>query len=104
MEAMQIQPFYTWRNFQTDLSAAFSDMDRHTTARLEIDNVKQGSSSVDEYNIRFTEVAMLTEYDELALIEKYKRGLKEAILSKMDSLPTMPANLSEWKQHASLFD
>jgi hypothetical protein len=104
MKAMQTQPLYTWRNFQTNLSKAFSDTDRHATARLEIDNVKQGSNSVDEYNIRFTEVAMLTEYDELALIEKYKRGLKEAILSKMYSLPTMPTRLNEWKQRASLFD
>ena len=47
---------------------------------------------------------MLTGYDELALIEKYKRGLKEAILSKIYSLPTMPANIVEWKQRASLFD
>ena len=104
MELMQMQLLYTWRQFQTDLSTAFSDTDRHTTAQLKINNVKQGNDSIDTYNIRFTKVAMLTEYDELALIEKYKRRLKEAILSKIYSLPTMPANLSEWKQRASLFD
>ena len=109
MEEIDAQPlfaqsFYTWRLFQHDLMAAFSDTDRHATARLEIDNIKQGTDTVDGYNIRFTEAATLTEYNDTALIEKYKRGLKEPILSKIYALPTMPANLTEWKQRASLFD
>ena len=47
---------------------------------------------------------MQTGYDNMALIEKYKRGLKEAILSKIYALDTMPTTLDRWKQRASLFD
>ena len=109
MEEIDAQPpfaqsFYTWRLFQCELTAAFSDMDRHATARLEIDNIKQGTDTIDGYNIQFTETAALTKYNDTALIEKYKQGLKELILSKIYALPTMPANLTEWKQRASLFD
>ena len=51
MQSIQNHPFYTWRQFQDDLSIAFSDTDRHATAQLDIENIKQGSDSVDGYNI-----------------------------------------------------
>ena len=98
------QLLYIWRLFQRELTAVFSDTDRHATAQLEIDNIKQGTDTVNGYNIRFTEAATLTKYNDTTLIEKYKRGLEEPILSKIYALPTMPANLTEWKQRASLFD
>ena len=104
MEEYAVFPFYSWRQFQQDLLASFSDTNRHATARLEIDNVKQGSDTIDGYNIQFTTAAILTGYDELALIEKYKRGLKEAILLKIYALDMMPSTILGWKQHASLFD
>ena len=104
MEEIAAQQFFTWKEFQDGLLATFSDTDRHATARLEIENVKQGNNTVDEYNIQFTEVAILTKYDKLTLIEKYKRGLKEAILSKIYALTALPTSLAEWRQRASLFD
>jgi hypothetical protein len=93
-----------WDIFKNELKAAFGDMDEGATARLEIAKLKQGKGTVDEFNVKFSMYEIRSALGDVALIDLYKKALNQAILTKIYSLPTMPANLTEWKTRASQFD
>jgi hypothetical protein len=95
---------YLWATFETDVRKAFGDTDWTATARIKIKSVKQGKATVDDYIVRFEEYSVLTGYNDEALVGYFKDGLNQAVTSKIFSLPTMPANLGEWKTYASRFD
>jgi len=94
----------TWRTFQRELREAFGDTDRVATARLELQLVKQGSDTVDNYNIRFSQYSTLSGFGDIALIEMYKKGLNLSIINKVWNRPPRPVTLSGWKRAASEVD
>ena len=94
----------TWRTFQRELREAFGDTDRVATARLELQLVKQGSDTVDNYNIRFSQYSTLSGFGDIALIEMYKKGLNLSIVNKVWNRPPRPVTLSGWKRAASEVD
>lgn len=73
----------TWRTFQQEIRKAFGDTDRVATARLELQLVRQGSSTVDDYNICFSQYSTLSGFGDAALIEMYKKGLNMSVVNKI---------------------
>jgi hypothetical protein len=65
----------TYEELKDKIECLFGDSDRAVTAHLKINQLVQGSHSVDEYNIDFDQQARLTCFNEEALIDFYKCGL-----------------------------
>lgn len=94
----------TWAGFLIHLRAAFGDIDRTKTARLKIYEVKQGSRSVDEYNVDFMSLQAHTGFNDEASLEIYKKGLNATILKMIYAEPAEPADFAAWRTRASHYD
>jgi hypothetical protein len=94
----------TYEELKDKIERLFGNSDRAATARLKINQLVQGSHSVNEYNVDFDQQARLTRFDEEALINFYKCGLNPFVQDKIYTLPNIPNTLDEWKQQASKFD
>ena len=94
----------TYAAFETQVRQAFGDSDRAATARLKIKTVKQGNASADDYIVDFDQYKDLTLYNNDALIQAFKEGLNQPLLSKIYALPAMPTTIQEWQQWASKLD
>lgn len=99
------QPVYEdWESFLTDFKAAFGDPDPATTARFKMDQLRQGSHTVEEYVASFKELTSKTKYNDAAHVEKFERGLNSALVDKIYSLPEMPTTLAGWINWATKLD
>lgn len=92
-----------YADFLVELRAAFGDVSRQKTARLDIQTVKQ-LHGVDEYNVKFMSLFPLTGYNEITGIDMYRRGLKEGILRKIFAEPAEPVDFAAWRTRASHYD
>lgn len=97
-------PFITFEAFIEGFKQAFADPDPASTARLAIESLVQTSKTADEYIAQFKDLAVRTGYDQIALVERFKRGLNSALLDKIYGLPRLPDNLDDWFMYASRFD
>jgi hypothetical protein len=99
------EPLYPdWNTFLQEFKAAFGDPDPGSTARFKMDQLKQGSHSVEEYVAKFKELASQTKYNDAAHIEKFEKGLNSALVDKIYSLPEMPDTLTGWITWATKLD
>jgi len=96
--------YESWESFRKDLLAAFGDPDPASTARFKMDQLRQGSHSVDEYVASFKELTSKTKYNDAAHVEKFERGLNSALVDKIYSLPEMPVTLAQWITWATKLD
>jgi hypothetical protein len=65
----------TYKELKDKIKHLFGNSDRAATTHLKINQLIQGSHSVNEYNVDFDQQARLTRFDEEALIDFYKHGL-----------------------------
>jgi hypothetical protein len=104
-QAAKAEPLYpTWANFLEDLKSTFSDPDPGHAARLALEKLSQGTKTADEYIMAFKELASRSEYNEIAHIEKFERGLNRGIVEKIYSMAELPETLDDWYKFASRFD
>jgi hypothetical protein len=92
-----------WDDFTKDLRESFGDANPSATARHKIRQLYQGSRPVDEYIVDFEQWEALTEYNDKALSDEFKRGLHHALLRQIFSLPSVPSTLAEWKKWSCQF-
>ena len=62
------------------LERYFQDHDEIDAARTEMARCRQGSRSVEEYNIQFQALTLLMGYNDVAHVKMYKNGLKPAVM------------------------
>jgi hypothetical protein len=93
----------TWANFLLELHATFRDVARDKVARIRIHEIKQ-TKTVDEYNVEFMALATPTGFNDEALIDIWKKGLKPNILRRIYNEATIPATFAAWRAHASHYD
>lgn len=94
----------TWVDFVAEVRMMFGDPDPASTARHKLSTLKQGSHTADEYVASFKEHQELTGYNDPALVEQFKKGLKAELFDQIFKLPQMPTNLKGWMDWATKLD
>ncbi|KIJ53900.1 hypothetical protein M422DRAFT_25609 [Sphaerobolus stellatus SS14] len=64
-----------WVTFTKEFKDSFGDPDPAGTARREMDLLKQGTHTADEYVASFSELKNDTGYNDAALVDKFEKGL-----------------------------
>lgn len=85
--------------------AQFEDVDIQKTAIAKIQSLQQGAQSAEVHTRLFKDWAGHTGFNDLALIELYKKSLKPAIRDKVNGQGKhRPTTLTGWYDDAVLFD
>lgn len=74
--------FDSWENFKRASNSLFGISNEVSVAVRRIQNLRQ-KGSASEYAATFQENAQLTEWDDTALMEMYRRGLKEEVKDEL---------------------
>ena len=83
----------------------FEDVDIQKTAIAKIQSMQQGTQSVEVHTRLFKDWAGHTGFNDIALIEFYKKSLKPAIRDKVNGQSQhRPTTLQRWYEDAVLFD
>jgi hypothetical protein len=97
-------PFVDWNDFVDKFRTSFCDPMPQRTAQMKLNTLVQGSKTADEYSLEFGNLSYKSGYNDVALIEKYERGLNTALRQKIYALPTMPTTSDEWQGWACKLD
>jgi hypothetical protein len=97
-------PYASWDDFVAKFKVAFCDPMPQRTAQMKLNTLVQGNKTADEYSLEFENLSHRSGYNDVALVEKYERGLNTALRQKIYSLPTMPTTLLEWHTWACRLD
>jgi len=85
-----------WKVFLQQFKSTFGDPNPQATAQFKISSLKQGSQTAEEYVTSFRELARDTGYNDVALVEKFKHGLKPSLVASIYRLSDMPTDLEGW--------
>lgn len=80
--------------FTAALTACFGDTDRQRTAVTKLSNLRQGSRPASAYASEFRQIALDTTWDDVALRDCFRRGLREDVKDMLLSMED-PQNLEE---------
>jgi len=94
----------TWEDFVAEVRKTFGDPDPASTARHKLSTLKQGTHTADEYVASFREFQEMTGYNDAALVEQFKKGLKVDLFDQIFKLPQMPTDLKGWMDWAVKLD
>lgn len=97
-------PQQSWEDFLVEFKQLFSDPNPGATARTKMDHLTQGSLTADEYVVKFKELKHDTGYNDIALVEKFEKGLNSVLVDKIYALPDMPVSLEGWISWATKLD
>jgi hypothetical protein len=97
-------PYADWNDFVAKFKVAFCDPMPQRTAQMKLNTLVQGSKTADEYSLEFKNLSHKSGYNDVALVEKYERGLNTALRQNVYSLPVMPTTLLEWHTWACRLD
>ena len=88
----------------TKMKTAFELADSEGDARAQIQKLRQGKNTVDEYIAQFRVLASRAKIsDDKNLIEYFMEGINQGILTKIFALETVPTKIEEWYLKASKF-
>ena len=96
--------FPTWGAFTQMLRDHFVLRGVMETSVENMRNLEIGSSTYKEYSVLFKGYASQSGYNEVALIEEYKRGLNKKLWEKMYNLVPMPTDLGGWINQSNTLD
>lgn len=94
----------SWDVFLAEFKLLFSDPNPGATARAKMDQLAQGNLTADEYVVKFKELQANTGYNDIALVEKFEKGLNSVLVDKIYALPTMPTTLEGWISWSTKLD
>ena len=77
------------------MKARFGEADPTFAARTKLSRMKQGSRSVQSYSSSFNKLALLTGYNDEALVQEYFKGLNTDILQGIFRRDTIPDTLEK---------
>ena len=69
-------------------------------AQYKMTHLRQGTESVKDYNTRFRLLSPQTQFDDQALLNFYRQGLKPIIRSKLMESGNIPTKLEDWQTQA----
>jgi hypothetical protein len=100
-------PFATLEAFVTAFEIAFRDHNQHEAARRQMESLRmKPGETVEAYTTSFESLQDDTGYNDISLIEKYRRGLPRPIVEKIYGSPdgNLPPDLEAWKGKARKLD
>jgi hypothetical protein len=97
-------PFTTWQQFQDAFSTHFSLRNASEEAILNLRLLEQENKTCDEYLVLFRNYATSTGYNEVALLEEFKRGLNRGLLQRVQMSYPAPKDLNEFYARACELD
>lgn len=105
IETRAIDPtqYQSWVEFEAAFRTRFADPNPGETARQKMFSLRQAGRSADVYVSEFEDLALKSEYDEVALLEKFRFGLDDWLRTQVWNAPTMPTTLAGWKEKAKLY-
>jgi hypothetical protein len=104
IENINSHPFTTWQQFQDAFSAHFSLRDAAEEAILNLQLLEQENKTCDEYLVMFKNYATATGYNDVALLEEFKRGLNKGLLQRVQMSYPAPKELAEFYKRACELD
>jgi len=104
MEGLEPGTEVDWDDFVQEFKRTFGDPNPGSTARHKMSQLRQESHSADEYVAKFRELKDETGYNDVALVEKFIKGLDQSLVDRIYHLPEMPKNLEGWISWAVKLD
>src|SRR6202453_5127701 len=96
--------FRTFSKFTAAFMERFGERDENAAARHKMTYLKQGSMTIDELIAKFEELEYLTNYNDTAHIQEFKRICDPRIITLLINKIPAPELLSEWKDQAATLD
>jgi hypothetical protein len=94
----------TFNAFVQRLQADFGDPDARSTAQHKIAHLRQGNRPVIDYIFEFQALARAMEYNNIALVDRFKGGLNDCLLDSVYRVERLPSTLKEWEEIAGRLD
>ena len=88
--------YLTWDAFTTVLHEHFQLQNDSAEAIYHIRTLEMGSGSAEDYTTTFKTYQVRSGYNEIALIEEYRRGLNKTLEERCRMTYPKPAKLSDW--------
>jgi len=88
--------YLTWDAFTTVLHEHFQLQNDSAEAIYHIRTLEMGSGSAEDYTTTFKTYQVRSGYNEIALIEEYRRGLHKTLEERCRMTYPKPAKLSDW--------
>jgi hypothetical protein len=93
----QANNFGSLKQFIVNLKKAFEASDTEGDARANLQLLKQGKDSVDDYVAQFRILAGKAKMtDDAALTEYFMEGINTGVLQKIFAQERLPATITEW--------
>ena len=91
-----LHPFTTWQAFQDSILSHFAIRNQSEEAILNLRLLEQENKTCDEYLVMFKTYAGLSGYNDVALLEEFKRGLNKSLLQQLMMSYPLPTTLAEY--------
>jgi hypothetical protein len=95
---------FTAEQLIKDISSTFAEVEQQTKHTAVLENLRQGNSSVDEYNSAFNRLRNATEFNDQALVAYYIKGLRGSIATALALSEAPPKTLDEWQPRAAKYE
>ncbi len=95
---------YNWDIFKKAFEEYFSDTLEAESARSQLQRLRQGKSSVQEYVTAFNTFKNNSKYDDTTLIERFSQGLNYEIMKHILVQAQPPKKLQDWQELAVKLD
>ena len=93
-----------WNAFATALYEHFSLQNDEAEAIHAIRTIDMGTGSAEDYTTIFKTYQTRCGYNDVALIEEYRRGLKKSLEERCRMTYPKPSKLTEWMERAVNID
>lgn len=90
--------------FEKKIRDTFGDPEKGSTARHQLQLLKQRGKPIEQFIIDFEMLEADAELDEVALIEQWKRAIDKHIWEKCYEALEIPKTLKEWKDRCLIYD
>ena len=91
-------------DFEKKIRDTFGDPERGSTARHQLQLLRQRGKPIEQFIIDFELLEADAELDEVALIEHWKRAIDKHIWEKCYEALEIPKTLKEWKDRCLIYD
>ncbi|KAG9223588.1 hypothetical protein CCMSSC00406_0009219 [Pleurotus cornucopiae] len=94
----------SFRRICRSLQEAFGDPNPRDTAVTALTHLHQRSDTAEDYVMKFNAHKDDTGYNDVALVELFKRGLNAGLLTRIYGRRPLPTNCEEWQDEAIALD
>ncbi|KAG9217579.1 hypothetical protein CCMSSC00406_0010096 [Pleurotus cornucopiae] len=94
----------SFRRICRSLQEAFGDPNPRDTAVTALTHLHQGADTAEDYVMKFNAHKDDTGYNDVALVELFKRGLNAGLLTRIYGRRPLPTSCEEWQDEAIALD